>query len=63
MFVVKANATPVQEARNGLDLLRRVEAPVTGVVLTQLDLRKAGRDSGYDYERYEASFVPKMTET
>jgi Mrp family chromosome partitioning ATPase len=41
IYVVKADATPYQVAQNGLKKLRRVEAPLLGVVLNQLDLEKA----------------------
>lgn len=51
IYVVKADSTPHQVARNGLKKLRRVDAPVLGVVLNQLDLEKAekyyGEYSGY----------------
>ncbi len=41
IYVVKADSTPYQVAQNGLKKLRRVNAPVLGVVLNQLDLEKA----------------------
>jgi capsular exopolysaccharide synthesis family protein len=51
IYVVKADATPYQVAQNGLKKLRRVNAPILGVVLNQLDLEKAekyyGEYSGY----------------
>jgi polysaccharide biosynthesis transport protein len=51
IYVVKADSTPYQVAQNGLKKLRRVAAPVLGVVLNQLDLEKAekyyGEYSGY----------------
>jgi capsular exopolysaccharide synthesis family protein len=51
IYVVKADATPYQVAQNGLKKLRRVSAPILGVVLNQLDLEKAekyyGEYSGY----------------
>lgn len=51
IYVVKADSTPYQVAQNGLKKLRRVNAPVLGVVLNQLDLEKAekyyGEYSGY----------------
>jgi len=51
IYVVKADGTPFQVARNGLRRLARVGAPVLGVVLNQLDLEKAekyyGEYSGY----------------
>ncbi len=58
IYVVKADATPYQVAQNGLKKLRRVGAPVLGVVLNQLDLEKAekyyGEYSGYkSYSGYK----------
>jgi len=58
IYVVKADATPYQVAQNGLKKLRRVGAPLLGVVLNQLDLEKAeryyGEYSGYkSYEGYK----------
>ena len=51
IYVVKADSTPYQVAQNGLKKLRRVGAPLLGVVLNQLDLEKAekyyGEYSGY----------------
>ncbi|QJR15671.1 GumC family protein [Usitatibacter palustris] len=60
IYVVKADATPYQVAQNGLKRLRRVNAPVLGVVLNQLDLEKAeryyGEYSGYrSYKGYKKS--------
>ena len=43
IYVVKADSTPYQVAQNGLKKLRRVNAPLLGVVLNQLDLEKAER--------------------
>ena len=58
IYVVKADATPYQVAQNGLKKLRRVNAPLLGVVLNQLDLEKAekyyGEYSGYkSYSGYK----------
>jgi polysaccharide biosynthesis transport protein len=58
IYVVKADATPYQVAQNGLKKLRRVDAPILGVVLNQLDLEKAekyyGEYSGYkSYKGYK----------
>jgi capsular exopolysaccharide synthesis family protein len=51
IYVVKADSTPYQVAQNGLRKLRRVNAPILGIVLSQLDLEKAekyyGEYSGY----------------
>lgn len=58
IYVVKADATPYQVAQNGIKKLRRVAAPILGVVLNQLDLEKAekyyGEYSGYkSYSGYK----------
>jgi capsular exopolysaccharide synthesis family protein len=58
IYVVKADATAYQVAQNGLKKLRRVNAPILGVVLNQLDLEKAekyyGEYSGYkSYRGYK----------
>jgi len=58
IYVVKADSTPYQVAQNGLKKLRRVNAPILGVVLNQLDLEKAekyyGEYSGYkSYKGYK----------
>jgi polysaccharide biosynthesis transport protein len=58
IYVVKADATPYQVAQNGIKRLRRVNAPILGVVLNQLDIEKAekyyGEYSGYrSYKGYK----------
>jgi capsular exopolysaccharide synthesis family protein len=58
IYVVKADGTPYQVAQNGIKKLRRVDAPILGVVLNQLDLEKAekyyGEYSGYkSYKGYK----------
>ena len=50
IYVVKANFTPHQISRAGLERLRKVGAPTLGVVLNQLDTRKA--DKYYGYGKY-----------
>lgn len=49
LFVVKSDATTVPQITNGLSLLERVNAPIMGIVLTQLDVRKADKYSHYGY--------------
>ena len=55
LFVVRADSTPYPIARHALSRLHRVDAPVLGVVLNQIDLDKAdnfyGEYSGYG-DRY-----------
>jgi polysaccharide biosynthesis transport protein len=58
IYVVKADGTPYQVAQNGIKRLRRVNAPLLGVVLNQLDIEKAekyyGEYSGYkSYKGYK----------
>jgi capsular exopolysaccharide synthesis family protein len=53
IYVVKADSTPYQVAQNGLKKLRRVNAPILGVVLNQLDLEKAERYYG-EYSGYKS---------
>ena len=58
IYVVKADSTPYQVAQNGIKRLRRMNAPLLGVVLNQLDLEKAekyyGEYSGYQsYKGYK----------
>jgi capsular exopolysaccharide synthesis family protein len=62
IYVVKADGTPYQVAQNGIKKLRRVDAPILGVVLNQLDLEKAekyyGEYSGYkSYKGYKKRFA------
>jgi succinoglycan biosynthesis transport protein ExoP len=57
IYVVKADGTPYQVAQNGIRRLRRLNAPLLGVVLNQLDIEKAekyyGEYSGYkSYKGY-----------
>jgi len=52
LYVVKADATPYQVARNGLKKLRRANAPIAGVVLNHLDLERADRYYG-EYSGYK----------
>jgi capsular exopolysaccharide synthesis family protein len=64
IYVVKADSTPYQVAQNGLKKLRRVGAPVLGVVLNQLDLERAekyyGEYSGYkSYRGYRKAGYTK----
>lgn len=56
LFVVRADRTPYPVARHALSRLDRVDAPVLGVVLNQIDLEKAdnyyGEYSGYGNRYY-----------
>ncbi|QXP88095.1 GumC family protein [Methylococcus capsulatus] len=53
IYVIQAEKTPVHMARSGIDRLRKVRAPLTGVVLSQLNLEKSRRGySSYYYSDY-----------
>jgi capsular exopolysaccharide synthesis family protein len=59
IFVVQSDATAVPQIRNGLGLLERVNAPITGIVLTRLDSRKAEKYSDYGYGGYYEPYASK----
>lgn len=58
IYVVKSDATAFHSARNGISRLQRVKAPLTGVVLNQVNLSKATKYGSYygyyDYYGYKA---------
>ncbi len=56
IFVVKSDATSIRQINQGLDLLARINARVTGVVVNQLDPRKAAKYSDYGYGGYYESY-------
>jgi capsular exopolysaccharide synthesis family protein len=60
VYVVKADDTPYPLARLGIRRLRRVNAPILGVVLNQLDPVKAdryyGEYSGYGKRYYNRKY-------
>ena len=58
MYVVKADDTPYPLARVGIKRLRRVNAPIVGVVLNQLDMEKADRYYG-EYSGYGRRYYGK----
>jgi capsular exopolysaccharide synthesis family protein len=58
LYVVKADETPYPVARQGLRKLLRLNAPVVGVVLNQLDLLKADRYYG-EYSGYGRRYYNK----
>ena len=49
VYVIKSDATSMRQVKSGLGQLQRFNAPITGVVVNQLNVRKAERlsDSGY----------------
>jgi capsular exopolysaccharide synthesis family protein len=50
VFVVKSDATKVQQAKDALEKLRRANGTLAGVVINQLNMKQAGY--GYDYDGY-----------
>ena len=58
LYVVKADDTPYPVARQGLKRMRRVDAPILGVVLNQLDVVKADRYYG-EYSGYGSRYYRK----
>lgn len=69
VYVVKADDTPYPLARMGIRRLRRVNAPILGVVLNQLDAIKADRYYGeysgygrrYYNKKYGYGYTPKKS--
>jgi len=67
VYVVKADDTPYPLARVGIRRMRRVNAPLLGVVLNQLDAVKADRYYGeysgygrrYYNKKYSYGYTPK----
>jgi len=56
IFVAKSDATSIRQINQALDLLLRVNARVTGIVVNQLDTRKAAKYSDYGYGGYYESY-------
>jgi capsular exopolysaccharide synthesis family protein len=56
VFVAKADDTPVPQIENGINLLRRVNAQITGIVLNRLDTKKARKYSDFGYGGYYESY-------
>lgn len=60
IYVVKADSTPVEQVQKSLAMLQQSHAPVFGVVLNQVDLRKA-RKYGHNHLKslYDYDFAPR----
>ncbi len=56
IVVAKADSTPSPRIEQALQLLARVDAPVVGIVVTQLDVRKAEKYSDYGYGGHYRSY-------
>lgn len=58
IYVVKSDSTAFHTARNGIQRLQRVHAPLSGVILNQVNFTKASKYGGYygyyDYYGYKA---------
>lgn len=58
IYVVKSDSTAFHTARTGIQRLQRVSAPLSGVVLNQVNFTKASKYGGYygyyDYYGYKA---------
>lgn len=52
IYVVKADSTNGKSVRSGIERLRQSGAPLTGVVLNQVDIEKGLRYGGYYYGGY-----------
>lgn len=55
VYVVKASSTQVRIAKKGLSLLQNVNAPLSGVVLNQVDLNKSSNYDPY-YSIYKQQY-------
>ena len=60
IYVVKAQSTPIDQVQKSLAMLQQNHAPVFGVVLNQVDLRKA-RKYGNSHSKsfYDYDFAPR----
>lgn len=60
IYVVKAESTPVSQVQKSLAILQQSQGTVFGVVLNQVDLRKA-RKYGHSHSRsfYDYDFAPR----
>jgi len=60
IYVTKAESTPYQVARKGIQRIRRADGQILGVVLSQFDVAKAGKYygdySGYGYQGYQGGY-------
>jgi Mrp family chromosome partitioning ATPase len=58
VYVAKSDATSTRHIKQGLELLAGINARVIGVVVNQLDTRKAAKYSDYGYGGYYESYEP-----
>ena len=63
VYVVKSNSTSIEQARRGLERLYRIDAPVAGVLVTQVDVDKIAAYGGdYDFQGYYDYYGYNSTE-
>ncbi|MGR8980883.1 MAG: GumC family protein [Gammaproteobacteria bacterium] len=55
IYLIKAEETPVALVNQGLKLLQRIGAPLAGVVLNQIDVKKS-KDYGASYYYYGSAY-------
>jgi len=53
VYVVKADATTYPQARSGIDKIKQLKIPITGVILNQFNLKNA---SGYHNSEYYSGY-------
>jgi capsular exopolysaccharide synthesis family protein len=58
IVIAKADSTQRRQISQALKMLARVDAPVVGIVVNQLDIRKADRYSDFGYGGYYDSYAP-----
>jgi len=51
IYVIKSDSTPIPQAKKGIGLLVQNKAPIGGIVLNQVDIKKAQK-YGYTYSGY-----------
>ncbi|MFT7431620.1 MAG: succinoglycan biosynthesis transport protein ExoP, partial [Colwellia sp.] len=56
IYVVKSDATPAQHVKNGIKRIRQLNGKVVGVVLNQVDIKKATQQYGEDYSGYHDNY-------
>jgi capsular exopolysaccharide synthesis family protein len=61
IYVIKANATGAGRIRTALKLLQRTPLPVTGVVLNQLDVKRAAQYGDYGSVGYYETYEPRSS--
>ena len=58
LIVAEAGDATRPELVQGMDLLKRIGAPGVGVIMSQVKLRKAGKEVKSDFKRFTALSVP-----